>query len=99
MARLALHQARRAKDAMSCEHISMPIQIELPERLVDALEIRARQLHSTVEAVAIEAIEKDMNKVETGTVPGRRVQLPLIRSAKPGSLRSLTNAEIDGILG
>ena len=73
--------------------------VELPERLVDALEIRARQLHSTVEAVAVEAIEKDMNKVETGTVPGRRVQLPLIRSAKPGSLRSLTNAEIDGILG
>jgi hypothetical protein len=77
----------------------MPLQIELPERLVDALEIRARELHSSVEAVAIEAIEKDLTRVDTKNGSGRKVQLPLIRSARPGSLRSLTNAEIDGILG
>jgi len=77
----------------------MPLRIELPERLVDALEILARQLHSSVQAVAIEAIEKDLTRVETQRMSGRRVHLPLIRSANPGSLRSLTNAEIDGILG
>ena len=82
----------------------MPVRIELPERLIDALENRARQLHSSIQAVAIDAIEKEIVSKDTGTgenesVPGRRVHLPLIRSAKPGSLRSLTNAEIDGILG
>jgi hypothetical protein len=36
----------------------MPVQIELPERLIDALENRARQLHSSIQEVAIEAIEE-----------------------------------------
>jgi hypothetical protein len=30
----------------------MPVQIELPERLIDALENRARQLHSSIQEVA-----------------------------------------------
>jgi hypothetical protein len=75
----------------------VPVRIELPERLIDALENRARQLHSSVQAVAIDAIEKEIGSMDTGTgenenIRGRRVRLPLIRSAKPGSLRSLTNA-------
>ena len=80
----------------------MPVQIELPERLVDALENRARQLHSSIQEVAIEAIEQAVAlapKAGKGRSRGPRVHLPLIRSAKPGTLRSLTNAEIDGILG
>lgn len=77
----------------------MVVSIDLPEQIFGALEIRARELHSSVEAVAIKAIEKDKAPVETERACGRRVRLPLIRSANPGSLRSLTNAHIDGILG
>jgi len=77
----------------------MLVSIELPERLVDALESRARKIHSSVQELAIQAIEKDVARIECEDASGHRVQLPLIRSAKPGSLRSLTNAEIDGILG
>jgi len=76
----------------------MTMQLEVPERLIQALESRARHLHSSIEAVAIEAIEKEVAQGESEVGGGRRVRLPLIRSAKPGSLRSLTNAEIDGIL-
>ena len=76
----------------------MQVQIDLPDRLADALEKRARQLHSSVQAVAIQAIEKDLATVASAGSGGRRVGLSLIRSAKPGSLRSLTNAEIDAIL-
>lgn len=76
----------------------MQIQIDLPDRLADALEKRARQLHSSVQAVVIQAIKKDLATVASAGSGGRRVGLPLIRSAKPGSLRSLTNAEIDAIL-
>jgi hypothetical protein len=78
----------------------MLLSIELPGRLVDALESRARKQHSSVQAIAVEAIENDLARVESESVGvGRRAKLPLIRSANRGSLRSLTNAVIDGILG
>ena len=83
----------------ACENISMLLSIELPERLVDALESRARKTHSSVQELAIQAIEKDLARIECEDGAGPRVQLPLVRSANPGSLRSLTNAAIDGILG
>lgn len=77
----------------------MLVSIEIPDRLVHALESRAREVHSSLQDVAIEAIEKDLARAEGLRVAGRRVRLPLVRSAQPGSLHSLTNAEIDGILG
>jgi hypothetical protein len=81
----------------------MVVSIELPERLLGALESRAHELNSSIEAVAIKAIEdaiqKDIAGVGSEGACGRRVRLPLIRSANPGSLKSLTNADIDGILG
>ena len=81
----------------------MVVSIELPEQLLGALESRARELHSSVEAVAIKAIEdaiqKDIAGVESEGTSRRRVRLPLVPSANPGSLKSLTNADIDGILG
>jgi hypothetical protein len=52
------------------------------ERIVNALENRAP-----------DAIEKESEGTQ-----GPRVRLPLIRSAKQGSLPSLTNAEIDDII-
>jgi hypothetical protein len=77
----------------------MLFSIELPERIVNALENRAREVHSSLQDVALKAIEKDIAGFESEGAHGRRVRLPLIRSAKPGSLHSLTNAEIDGIFG
>ena len=82
-----------------CENEVMLVSIDLPEQLVFALEARARELHSSLKDLAIEAIEKDIAKAGQEGAPGRRMHLPLIRSANPGSLHSLTNAEIDGILG
>jgi len=83
----------------TCENVIMLVSLELPERLVDALENRARELHSSLQELAIEAIERDFAGTESEGASGRRVDLPLIRSTNPGSLRSMTNAEIDGILG
>ena len=75
------------------------VSIELPERLVDALENRAREVHSSLQDLAIDAIEKGLARIENDRAHGRRVCLPLIRSVNPGSMHSLTNADIDGILG
>ncbi len=77
----------------------MQITIELPERLVDTLETRARELHSSLQQLAIQAIERDLAWVGNEAGGQRRVALPLVRSKEPGSLRSMTNAEIDSLLG
>ena len=77
----------------------MRAMIELPEPVYQALQARAEQRGMSVQAVIIEAINK---KIADGPMPvglKGRVSLPLIRSSRPGSLDSLTNAEIDDILG
>jgi len=54
----------------------MAVSIELPEQLPGALESRTRELHSSVQAVAIKAIEdameKDWAKAEVEGACGRR---------------------------
>jgi hypothetical protein len=77
----------------------MGLSIELPIDLADALRERAAERHSTVQAIAIEAIEKEVVRGSSRSVSARRVQLPLIRSCRPGSLRSMTGAEIDELPG
>lgn len=91
-------EPRLSNGIAACENTGMLVSIDLPDRLIDALELRAQERHSSVQAVALEAIESGMARSHSEDAHGRRVQLPLIRSTNPGSLRSLTNAEIDGIL-
>jgi hypothetical protein len=75
------------------------VSIDLPEDLVRVLENRAREAHSSLQDVAIEAISKDIASFEREIPRHHRARLPLVRSAMPGSLHSLTNTDIDGILG
>ena len=77
----------------------MRATIELPDSVFQFLLARAEREGSSIQAVILEAIRKEIgdDKIPHG-VRGR-VTLPLIRSSQPGSLRSLTNAEIDDILG
>jgi hypothetical protein len=53
----------------------------------------------SIQAVILEAIEKEIAHGPTPADVEGRVSLPLIRSGRPGSLHSLTNAGIDDILG
>jgi hypothetical protein len=76
----------------------MQATIDLPDPVFEALQTRAAQQGSSVQALILQAIEKEMGR---GSLPSDRrhhVQLPLIRSRQPGSLPSLTNAEIDALL-
>jgi predicted transcriptional regulator len=49
------------------ENIAMLVSIEFPERVLepvkDALESRARKQHSSVQAIAVEALENDLARV------------------------------------
>jgi hypothetical protein len=77
----------------------MKATIELREPLFDLLQARAEQRNSTIQAIILEAIQKEIVSGEAPSEVKGRVSLPLIRSSRPGSLHSLTNAEIDDILG
>jgi hypothetical protein len=48
--------------------------------------------NSSLQEVAIDAIETEFSRTESKAVCGRRVSLPLVRPANPGSLLTLSNA-------
>jgi hypothetical protein len=77
----------------------MRATIELPEPVFQILQARAEQRSSSIQAVILEAIEKEIAPRPARAQVQSRVSLPLIRSRRPGSLHSLTNAEIDDLLG
>jgi len=79
----------------------MRATIELPEPVFQILQARAEQRSLSIQAVILEAIKKEIAHGPTpAEVKSRsRVSLPLIQSSRPGSLHSLTNVEIDDILG
>jgi len=77
----------------------MRATIELPEPVFQILQARAEQRSLSIQAVILEAIEKDIERRPAPAGARGHVRLPLIRSSRPGSLHSLTNAEIDDLLG
>jgi hypothetical protein len=67
---------------------------ELPECFLRRLYKHANRQHSTVQDVAIRAIENGLPQ----SLPRKeRVQLPLIRSTQPGSLRSISGEDVDAL--
>jgi len=83
------------------------ISIDLPPNIVEILEHRAAKMESSLEVAVVEVLKgalapllTDSNKpsANSARATGRRVQLPLIRSSHPGTLRSLTGPEIDDLL-
>jgi hypothetical protein len=75
----------------------MRTTIDLPEPVFHALEAQAAREGSSLQTVILKAIESQIVPADDLS-KHRRLQLPLLRSSRPGSLRSLTNAEIDEIL-
>ena len=76
----------------------MRATIDLPDSVYNALRTRAEHQGTSIQAVIVEAIEKEIGLSPTPGKMGNRVTLPLIRSARPGALRSLTSAQVDDIL-
>ena len=76
----------------------MQATIDLPDNVFVALQTRAAQQGSSVQALILQAIEREIGRSFLTPPQRRHVQLPLIRSRQPGSLPSLTNAEIDALL-
>ena len=79
--------------------IDMRATIELPEPVFQILQARAEQRSLSIQAVILEAINKEIASGPTPAEVQGRVSLPLIRSSRPGSFHSLTNAGVDDVLG
>jgi hypothetical protein len=77
----------------------MRATIDLPEPIFAALQRRAGQQGSSLEDVILQAIENAISPIGVPAGDGQRVHLPLVPSKRPGTLRSMTGAEIDDILG
>jgi hypothetical protein len=73
--------------------------IDLPEAVFEALRSRAIQQDSSVEAVILQVIERAVTERRYSAEAERRVQLPLVPTKRPGTLRSLTGGEIDNLFG
>lgn len=77
----------------------MRATVELPEPIFLKLRARAEHEKSSIEALIVEAVEKEIGVAPEQDRPRTRISLPLIPSSNPGALRSMTNSEIDDILG
>jgi hypothetical protein len=71
--------------------------VDLPDPVFRDMKAQAARSGSTVKEFLLRAIERELALRRRA---GRRseVKLPLIRSKRPGALRSLTNAEIEDLL-
>jgi len=86
-------------EQITCEDKAMVAVIDLPEPIFEALQSRAGEQGSSIEAVILQVIENAIEPMRTNAKGIRRVQLPLVPSNRPGTLRSMTGSEIDEILG
>jgi hypothetical protein len=77
----------------------MLVSLEIPDELAAILQVLASRRHSSLQEEALRALENVFFKQQAPQPTDARVQLPLIHSSAPGTFRSLTNAEIDEILG
>ena len=74
----------------------MKATIDLPEILFRETKVKAALEGTTVRAVVIRALEREIHDAKPAARQ-RRVQLPLITLKKGSRVRSLTNAEIDAL--
>jgi hypothetical protein len=77
----------------------MRATIDLPQPIFAALQSRAGQEGSSIEAVILQVIQRAVGPVGTSATDGTKVHLPLVPAKRPGTLRSMTGGEIDEILG
>jgi hypothetical protein len=66
--------------------------IDIPDETYRDLKIKAAREGTPVRQIVLRGIERELEG--TGEKPVRKLQLPLIRSSRPGTLH-LTNEQID----
>jgi len=70
----------------------MRTTIDIPDETYRDLKIKAAREETTVRLIVLRGIERELEGA--GERPARKLQLPLIRSSRPGTL-NLTNEQVD----
>ena len=73
----------------------MRTTVDIPDETYRAIKIKAAQEGIPLRQIVLRAIERDLEPEMDR--PVRKLELPIIRSSRPGTLH-LTNEEIDDIL-
>jgi len=77
----------------------MRTTIEVPDPVFRTMKAHCARSGKTMKEFALRAIEKELAASRQQEPKRVTAKLPLVRSAKPGSLRTMSNAEIEDLLG
>ena len=73
--------------------------IEVPGPLFREMKSVAARRRTNLKAFVLGAIERETARLRASEKKRHSVRLPLVRSKHPGALKSMTNAEIEDLLG
>jgi hypothetical protein len=86
---------------MNIAEVLMKTTVNLPDPLYEKSEALAASRGATVEQLIVEAVEKEVQgsavSGTSGSYGDRQVELPIIRSGRPGTL-DLSNFDFDDLL-
>lgn len=76
----------------------MRTTIEVPDGMFREMKALAARQGRSMKQFVLRAIQKEVGKARQGRRKRFSVKLPLVRSRRPGALRSMTNAQIEDLL-
>lgn len=77
----------------------MRTTVEVPDPVFRELKALAARNGSSLKELVLRAIEREIAAARRRSARRFAVKLPLVPSKHPGALRSMTNAEIEDLLG
>ena len=77
----------------------MRTTIDVPDPVFRNMKSLASRKGQSLKEFVVRAIEREVSRAQHPRQARFSVQLPLVPSKRPGALRSLTNAQIEDLLG
>ena len=77
----------------------MRTTIDVPDPVLREIKVLAARSGSSLKEVVLRAIQREIEASRRRSAKRVSVELPLVPSKRPGALRSMTNAEIEDLLG
>lgn len=82
-----------------CHYAGMRTTIDVPDPMFRELKSIAARRGTSLKELVLRAIEREVARLRRSEGKRHSVRLPLVRSKHPGALKSMTNAEIEDLLG
>jgi hypothetical protein len=77
----------------------MRTTIEIPDMMFREMKSLAARRGKSLRDFVLRAIEKEVARTRRAAKQRYSVDLPLVKSKHPGAIKSMTNAEIEDLLG